>query len=314
MKAEKIETLVRVRPHSIAVLVNKEITQRETISVFSLLSQIYGGKFARIVIVDLGDRNLFEKIEKELTTYRPELVITIGLEEEWARISYDICRQRQVIILKHNQVNEFFNTHSADVISWKSVIRAEYYRYPNLGRTNLYLLEYQEESPYFLYMLVNFGLVPGNKPKGIADYIGAICHEKPEICNTESYLQFCQSMIGKLSWIDFINRLSITIFSNQPPTIVVVNNENPLSDLALFWHIRASFSSSSYDCIIAFPVTDIDNQAAILALIGWVEKTSCCKFSSDEYQTCYTMLCQKHTPLFESRGYRYGNDRNHYPR
>jgi len=279
MELKQSQMLIRVRPQRIAVLVDEHINRKQVLSLIAFLSRIWGGRYSNIFVVSKRDNGLSAK--RFLSVTRPEVILGVGIDrKKWAKTTQQICQPRAFTILNlHNQqIKEFMRLNFMGLIWADSIVWAEIRESPEMKRENLRLLKMQGDFHWSVFMAASFGLVPENKIAEYAEDLKADLQELDSNSDISLYLQTCTEMSKKWSWLDFTNyrldRHQIhTDATTFVPTIVVVDENEPILDIALFWNLRMQFGLGSSSRIILFSDKQIQNASSVEALANWINSS-----------------------------------------
>jgi hypothetical protein len=279
MEIKPNQLLVRIRPQRIAVLVEEHIDRKQILSLIAFLSRIWGGRYSNIVVVTKRDNGLSAK--RCLSSIRPEVILGVGIDgKEWARTSQRICQPRAFAILNlHNQqIKEFMRVNFEGLIWADNIVWAEIRESPEMKRENLRLLKMQDDFPWSIFMAASFGLVPENKAAEYAEDLNADVQEIDSDSDMSLYLQTCTEMSKKWSWLDFANyRLdrhqiaSAATFFN--PIIVIVKEDEVISDIALFWNLRMQFGPGASGRVVLFSEAQVKNASSVKAIVNWLDSS-----------------------------------------
>ena len=273
------QLLVRIRPQRIAILVEEHINNNQILSLLAFLSRIWGGRYSYIIVVKEEDAGLSAK--RSLSAIRPELVLGVGVDaNEWAKISLELCQPRAFAILdlQDSRLKEFI-THNLKGIIWTEyVVWAEIRESPEMQRRNLRLLKIKADFSLSSFMAASFGLVPDSKVDESAKDLNSDVSEITGESDMSVYLRTCTEMVKKWSWLDFANsRLdryqihsAATIWS---PTIVMVKEDEAISDIALFWNLRMQFGPGASGRIVLFSEAQVKNLSSVKALVSWIDSS-----------------------------------------
>lgn len=279
MKIEPNQLLVRIRPQRIAILVKEHINNDQILSLLAFLSRIWGGRYSYIVVVKEEDAGLSAK--RSLSAIRPELVLGVGVDaNKWAKISLELCQPRafDILDLEDSRLKEFI-THNLKGIIWvEYVVWAEIRESPEMQRRNLRLLKTQPDFSLSSFMAASFGLVPDSKVDEYAKDLNSDVSEITGQSDMSVYLRTCTEMTKKWSWLDFANsRLdrhqihsAATIFA---PTIVMVKEDEAISDIALFWNLRMQFGPGASGRIVLFSEAQVKNVSSVKTLANWIDSS-----------------------------------------
>jgi len=279
MKIKPNQLLVRIRPQRIAILVEGHINNDQILSLLAFLSRIWGGRYSYIIVVKEEDAGLSAK--RSLSAIRPELVLGVGVDaNEWAKISLELCQPRAFTILdlQDSRLKEFI-THNLKGIIWTEyVVWAEIRESPEMQRRNLRLLKIKADFSLSSFMAASFGLVPDSKVDEYAKDLNSDVSEITGESDMSVYLRTCTEMVKKWSWLDFANsRLdryqihsAATIWS---PTIVMVKEDEAISDIALFWNLRMQFGPGASGRIVLFSEAQVKNLSSVKALVSWIDSS-----------------------------------------
>lgn len=279
MEIEQRQLLIRVRPQRIAILVKEHIDREQVLSLIAFLSTIWGGRYSNIFVVSGKDNGRSAK--RCLSVIRPEVVLGVGIDKkEWAKTSQQICQPRTFAILNLNkqQLKEFMRLNFEGLIWADNVVWAEIRESPEMKRENLRLLKIPKDSHWSIFMAASFGLLPENEVEYYAEDLNADFKEFDSDSDTSHYLQTCIEMSKKWSWLDFANyrlyRSQIhTAATTFVPTVVVVDEDEPISDIALFWNLRMQFGPGSSGRITLFSEKQIQNASSVKGLVNWIDSS-----------------------------------------
>ena len=279
MEIKPNQLLVRIRPQRIAVLVEEHIDQEKVLSLIAFLSRIWGGRYSNIFVVTERDNGLSAK--RCLSSIRPEIVLGVGIDEkEWSKTSQQICQPRAFAILdlEDSRLKEFIRYNFEGIIWTEYVVWAEIRKSPEMQRRNLRLLKIQADFPLLSFMAASFGLVPDSKVDEFAKDLNADVWEITGEPDMSVYLRTCTEMAKKWSWLDFANyRLdrheigSLATFFN--PAIVIVKEDEAISDIALFWNLRMQFGPGASGRVVLFSEAQVKNASSVKALVNWLDSS-----------------------------------------
>ncbi|MFO1349252.1 MAG: hypothetical protein U1F68_00650 [Gammaproteobacteria bacterium] len=270
MKPAPQEAMIRIRPQNLAVLVDAEIDLGVFLDLLKFLSCIWGGKYARIIIVGRQSNDFVESLRIDLAKLMPDVVL---LAEEgnkiWEESIFEICRP-QIVIFNDKALDGLKNSTFAGLIHADTAVRAEVSQHPQIQRDWIYLQEHHGVDQYSLYLAVTFGFVPENAAKEYSKFLRAK-HALSRINDYSTYMDAHDNLLGRWCWLDVANnRLQLIHGTIAPPTVIIVNKSNPLKDLVLYWNMRPQFRSVTSGEIILFPDTEIVNDHSIDRLANWI--------------------------------------------
>ncbi|MCG7851870.1 MAG: hypothetical protein MIO92_05055 [Methanosarcinaceae archaeon] len=279
MELKQRQILIRIRPQRLAVLVDEHINREQIFSLIAFLSRIWGGRYSYILVVSEKDKGVNAK--RLLSAIRPEVIFGVDIDrKKWAKTTHEISQPRSFSILNLNsqQIREFMRLNFEALIWADNIVWAEIRESPEMKRENLRLLKIQDNFHWSIFMAASFGLVPENKVAEYAEDLKADFQEFESSSDISLYLKTCTEMSKKWSWLDFanyrLNRHQIhTDATTFVPTIVVVDENEPISDIALFWNLRMQFSPGSSGRIILFSDKQIQNASSVEDLVNWIDSS-----------------------------------------
>jgi len=300
MELKQIQMRIRVRPQRIAVLVDEHINQKQLLSLIALLSRIWGGRYSSIIVVSQKDDG--KNAKRCLSSIKPEVVLGVGIDgKKWEETTREICQPRsfRTINLQEQQVKEFMQRNFEGLIWADTIIWAEIKESPQMKRENLRLLEIRDDFPWSLCMAATFGLVPENRVAEYAEDLNAKVQEFDNGAEIPGFLRTCSEMSKKWSWLDFtsyrLERDQIhTDATTFVPSIIVVDEAEPIWDIALFWNLRMQFGPGSSGTIVLFPKKEIQASSSVDSLAKWINSSPI----NSNYCEFITKACK--TKLLES--------------
>uniref|UniRef100_UPI0040573EE3 hypothetical protein n=1 Tax=Candidatus Electronema sp. TaxID=2698783 RepID=UPI0040573EE3 len=276
------ELRVRIRPPRIAVLFSTHTTIDAFLRTIKFLSMVRGGKFARFIFVDMhGDRKdeSLQRAKEEVKIFFPELLVVPGKQEEYLALSLTINRPRkagsnvrdilyspQLIEITDDFLSNFDESSIGGLTPWDKVVRQEHKKYPNLKRNNLFFLKIDAAEEFRCCVAAAYGLLPDDITNDLAKYLNAEIYEV-RVSNAYELYNLFTFMARKLSWLDFLNQgirqLSSVLFSD-PPTVVLLDKQQPIRDLCLFWNLQGHIvQGSSDESLLMLREQDIENQKVL---------------------------------------------------
>lgn len=273
------EMEVRVRPPRIAVVISSHTTPAEYLRVIKFLSLVRGGWFARLIYADMKTMDFVPFLQSEGKKFQPELVIGAGEQDQHIlQFVYEHSRPQKLDIF--DDIDKNFREHQiGGLCPWQRFVRTEREKQPDLKRDNVYLLDIQASTDFELLVATTYGSVPNDISKAIQYELQT---ERKEISvNTAKELYALNTlMASRVSWLNYLNRESGLVHSAwHPPTIVMVEDQQPLRSLALFWNRSKHLAPGGRDeSILFFREYDAEDDDAVRAVSNTLAKT---KISSD---------------------------------
>ncbi len=264
------EIRARIRPQNVVVLVDHETDQPTFLKLLKFLSMIWGGKYARIIVLDISSANLFETLQQQLIQLMPDVVVCISERERILDdFIYDTCRSK-IITFSDKAFEEIETGLFAGLISAKVAIIANQQQHPDLQRKNLCLLEQGGTEQCIAYLATTFGFILDNSAREYSEFLNA----DYQLCDAQDYgiyLQACIDHSHRWSWLDIANyKLSPIYSTHLPPIVVLVNSLNPIRDLALYWNLRQGFGAGYSGQIILFPENEVSTDSLVEKLADWI--------------------------------------------
>jgi hypothetical protein len=266
---------VRVRSPRIAVVISSHTTQDEFLRVVQFLSLVRGGKFARFMFADMKTLDCVDLLEREGKKFQPELIIGAG-EQDRRILRCALKHARPQILEISDDVSKNFTEHRlGGLVPWYRVVRKEYEKQPDLKRDNVYLLNPSTSADFCLLVATLYGRLPEDISQAIKFELHTELQDV-SVMSAEDLYALNTLMAARFSWLDFLNQDSGLIYSSLlPPTIVVVEEEQPLRSLALFWNISRQYSSSTRDeSVLLFREQDTVSKAALSSLAETISRTT----------------------------------------
>ena len=288
------QILVRLRPQRIAFLVSEKTNVNQLMLVIGFLSRIWGGRYCPIIAV--GERDQERSAKDSLLAIRPEVIFSLGIDQEkWARFSQEICQPRAFRPLDNvaDNLNGYMRDNLEGIIWADFIIRAEINASPEIQRKNLRLIAVEKDCQTAPFIAVSFGLISDNLLTAYTNALNAEIIDISDEYDTSSYLQLCQEMMEKWSWLDFASyRLQRHHFVGEDtiyaPIVVIVSRYEPVRDLALFWNLRMQYGPGSSGRIALFHESEIGNTDSVIALTNWLNST--------KVKSNYSLLASKSCP------------------
>lgn len=268
------EMEVRVRPPRIAVVISSHTTPSEYLRVIRFLSLVRGGWFARFIYADMTTIDLVSFLQNEGKKFQPELVIGAGERDRGIlQVIYKHSRPQRLDLF--DDINKNFRDHQiGGLCPWQRVVRTDSDKQPDLKRDNVYLLDIQANTDFELLVATTYGSVPNDISKAI-QYELQTEYKEISVNTAQELYTLNTLMASRVSWLDYLNRESGLVHSAcHPPTIVMVENEQPLRSLALFWNRSKHLAPGGRDeSILFFRECDIENGDAVRAVASTIAKT-----------------------------------------
>jgi len=288
------QILVRLRPQRIAFLISENTNVNRLMLVIGFLSRIWGGRYCPIIAV--GEKDQEASAKESLLAIRPELIFSLGIDErKWAKFSQEICQPRAFRPLDNvaNNLNGYMTDNHEGIIWADFIVQAEINASPEIQRKNLRLIAVGKDCQIDPFIAASFGLISDNLLTAYTDDLNAEMLEIVDEYDTSSYLQLCQEMMKKWSWLDFASyRLQTHHFFGADtiyaPLVVIVSQWEPVKDLALFWNLRMQYGPGSSGRIALFHESEIENTDSVIALTNWL--------NSIKFKSNYSLLASKCCP------------------
>jgi hypothetical protein len=262
---------VRVRPARVAVLINKAGANNDLMLAFELLSRLWGGRFSQIHAVDAAECDRLT--EFRLASSRPEFVYGIGIDENaWREATRLACQPRgygsldsefvQKLHERRPRVEDFILVDTA----LRHLIKTRDDR-PGRKRV-LELVSPEAQSPWAAYCAAMYGVHYPNV--GSEYYDKKTCFTEG---TTEAFVTLATTFAkdAQQSWLDVTgHQLSLRLagFATLAPTVVLVGSL--VSDLTLFWNLRASADADHAAWIIPLPAEGEVGRTVFEKLREWL--------------------------------------------
>ncbi len=267
LRTTTIEALVRIRPLRIAVILTTDTSRDAFLECVELLSAVWGGRFARMIYVDMYAEAPRDDLSAGIKAFLPEVVIfPTEKEQVFLHVVAECCRAEFVTVTP-GVLDDVRSSSVAGLISFREVLHDELTRYPDLERSNVYLLEHNEADELLPLLAATFGLIPGSHARDYGEQLNART-QSGAIDSYLSYLELVSSMSHRKGWLHLVNRnLGVTRSAWYPPTVVVVAKSQPLRDLALFWNLRDHLAPRAFgNSILLIPEEEIENPPSLQRL------------------------------------------------
>jgi len=280
MTAITEEMEVRVRPPRIAVVISSHTTHTEYLRVLEFLSLVRGGQYARLIYADMKSSDFVDFLEHEICSFQPEIIIGAGEQDKLILRHNALKNARSHIIELYDSIQKNFTEHMyGNLLPWQCVVKHERDHQPDLKRDNVCLLNPSTSPDFEIFVFTLYGKLP----KDISEYIHHMLQTEIKdvtVTNTKQLYALNTFMASKISWLDFLNQNSGLIYSSfNPPKVIVVSEQDPLRDLALYWNISRQYSIGTRDeSLLLFREQSIESQEALSAL---AETISRAKINSD---------------------------------
>ncbi len=279
------ELRVRIRPPRIAVLFSTHTTIDAFLRTIKFLSMVRGGKFARFIFIDMhGDRmdESLKRAKEEVKTLFPELLVVPAKQEKYLAQDIEIDRpikaeegilnivySAKIIEITDDLFLNFDESNTGGLTPWYKIVQHEDTKYPDMKRNNLFFLKIDAAEEFRCCVAATYGLLPDDITKDISKYLNAEIHES-RVSNACELYQLFTFMANRLSWLDFLNQgirhLSSVVFGD-PPTVVLLEKQQPIRDLCLFWNLQGHIvQGGSDESLLMLREQDIDNQNALNCL------------------------------------------------
>ena len=241
---------------------------------------VRGGRFAQFVFIDYSED--FFKYTQEIAVSFPELIIVPSSDQRnLARFlevrrpikagltPRDIRYSPQVIEVNDQLFLNFDEGNTGGLTPWNKVVQQEHKKYPDLKRNNLFFLKVDAAEEFRPFVAAAYGLLPDDITNDLAKYLNAEIHEA-SVTNACELYQLFTFMARRLSWLDFFNQgivHNISSVFGDPPTIVLVEEKQPIRDISLFWNLQGHLAlGSSDESLLMLREKDIDNPNALNCL------------------------------------------------
>jgi hypothetical protein len=258
------EMEVRVRPPRIAVVISSHTTPVEYLRVIEFLSLVRGGKFARFIYADMETRDFVPFLQSEGKNFQPELIIGAG--EQDRSILRFVCEHSrpQRLDLFANIEKNFEEHQIGGLCPWQEVVLKESKKQPDLKRDNVCLLDIKANTDFELLVATTYGIVPNDISK-VIQYKLQTEYEEISVNNAKELYALSTLMAPRVSWLNFLNKESGLLYSAwHPPTIVMVEDQQPLRSLALFWNRSKHIAPGGRDeSILFFRECDVEDDDTV---------------------------------------------------
>lgn len=269
------ELRVRIRPPRIAVLLTTNTTIDDYLKAINFLSMVWGGKYARLIFLDMYSKNPLEEMRNEFKSFFPEVVVFPSSQEQ--RFLHDIAGVccPKIVNIGEKLFKDFNEYNIGGLIPWHRFHRQEIRAYPNLRRNNLFFLKIDCPTELVPFVATNFGLLPDELLEVLPKSLNAELHQTT-VSSFYCLFNLCSLMVKHLSWLDYLNKdLSIISSPWYPSTIILVGNKQPLKDLALFWNLRETLApGGAENSLLLFPESEIENSQSIEYLAKTISSSS----------------------------------------
>ncbi len=279
------ELNVRIRPPRIVALFSTHTTIDAFLKTIKFLSMVRGGRFARFVFIDMHGERMEESLrraEEDAKSFFPELIVVPAQMEKKLAFHLKIHRPRkeETEILNTVYSPEIIDMSESDFLflnfnesniggltPWYDVVQQEYKKHPDLKRDNLFFLKIDSSEEFCSFVAAAYGLLPDEITKYLAKKLNAEIHEA-RVINACDLYQLFTFMARRVSWLDFLNQ-GIQYISSAwyPPTVVLVEKQQPIRDLCLFWNLQGHLAPGGSDeSLLMLREQDIDNPKALHCL------------------------------------------------
>lgn len=264
---------VRVRPARIVVLVNQESTSSEFLLAVKFLSGIWGGRYARFILVQEGLCD--SETSKNLTSLKPDYVYGIGINDEyWHGSLLKVCQPRIYRSLSQGIISHLSDSFTPEAnvsINLPLVHRHDHLRHTFKNRDEaLAVVGVKSKTKLSAICQTYFGMHPEDLDSALID--------RTEDFSGNSSLELVEAMVryaksGFISWLDLSGhelRLHTKGFRYHFPIIVLVA-EGSIRDLTHFWNIRSSREWEYSISVLPVPIEVVSEMGGIDLIAQWLE-------------------------------------------
>lgn len=249
---------------------------------------VRGGRFARFVFIDMhGDRmdESLQRAKEEVKTFFPELLVVPAQQEKRLASHFKIHRPRkaeteifniayspEIIDISGSDFLflNFDESNTGGLTPWYRIVQQEYTKHPGLKRDNLFFLKVDATDEFRPFVAGAYGMLSDDLTEYLAKRLNAEIHET-SVTNACELYQLHAAMKERVSWLDFfnqeINRMYMSSVFGDPPTIVLVEEKQPIRDISLFWNLQGHLAPGGSDeSLLMLREQDIDNPNALNCL------------------------------------------------
>ena len=270
------EMEIRIRLPRIAVIISSHTTSAEYLRVIEFLSLVRGGKYARFIFANMKTLEFVSFLEDECRKFQPEIIIAAGEQDRHILRKHCLKNARPEILELYADIQKNFAEHKIGQLPpWQRVVQQEYKRQPDLNRDNVCLLNTTTSPDFELFIATLYGKLSEELSEYIHHMLQATI-ENVTVANAKELYALNALMAPRISWLDFLNQDSGLISSSlNPPKVIVVNEQEPLRDLTLFWNISRQYGITTRDeNILLFRGQDVENAEALSALAETISRTT----------------------------------------
>lgn len=275
---ESYDIQVRIRPPRIVALFSRDTSVDDFLKTIELLSMVRGGRFAQFVFIDYSED--FFKHTQEVAAGFPELIVVPSSDQRnLARFfevrrpikagvtPRDILYSPQIIEVNDQLFLNFDEGNTGGLTPWHKIVQQERKKYPDLKRNNLFFLKVDAAEEFRPFVAAAYGLLSDDLTEGLAKGLNAEIHEAT-VTNACELYQLFTFMARRLSWLDFLNQGIQHISSAwNPPTVVLVEEQQPIRALCLFWNLQGHLTPGGSDeSLLMLREQDIENRKALNCL------------------------------------------------
>ena len=271
-----LEVRCQVRPQKVALIVRAETSPTTFVKGLDLLATLWAGRFATILTV--GNQSSKEKAISWLSENRPEVVIGLALgasAKGWKSLCNSSCQPHVFVSLRSvSAIAAFLKMNAANLPTATEAVD-HYVDQRFHERLKSVFWEVPASSKLAPYIKSVFGVPWHYDSAGIAEFFGCDLMR----IRSDSFLELLRAYsesVRRMCWLDVTSHALSKRVNGPgglatPPTVVLVSKL--VSDLALFWNLRATVGESAVSRIIPIPKAAAFDRRTVKALRTWLSST-----------------------------------------
>jgi hypothetical protein len=260
---------VRVRPARVTLLIARTASQDDLLLGLKFLSRLWGGRYCQLQAVEPNGNDPVALFR--LSQSRPDFVYGIGIDNDvWNNHVHQACQPRGYGPLEQKYVD---NLHDSTEQHSTAAHVIHHLRRTPVGpgrrERTLRLIGCDPKSPLLPFIAALFGIHYENLGTALPNEGGWF----PETGSVSAFIATHTDIVSRYArcWLDLASYgLTPRLFGSAeiPPTIVLV--DSLVSDLSLFWNLRAAADSDIPEWAIPIPASAAGDPAVLGKLKEWL--------------------------------------------
>lgn len=277
MTASFVEARCQIRPQRVALLIPVRAGIRTLEKAFDLFGMLWAGRYGSVLCV--GNPKADAATQTWLARRRPEVVIGLALGrqgEKWRQLAERSCQPHVYANLSSKvRLPAFLRVEQAQLPT--ALEAAQHFADQRLyERFDSVIWSAPSSHPLSAYVKATFGIPMALDLQALGESWGS---KTVALTGRDGEAEMVEHYAGStraLSWLDVTSHgLDRAIDGDgglaSPPTIVVVSD--PVTDLALYWNLRACFRLGAASRIIPVPRKLALSGDVVPALREWLSAT-----------------------------------------